>query len=126
MEFRRVLFRSVERRDLIAPRQCPWPLPARQPYRRFRGNAVRKQEMHAFSPEIDGNAIKALQHSNAQEQRQFVVQMELTKRAHVGKDNRQIGDADTADRDLSDKYAAYQDHADWSHGRATGRERNWQ
>src|SRR3546814_2979449 len=69
MEFRRVLFRSVERRDLIAPRQCPWPLPARQPYRRFRGNAVRKQEMHAFSPEIDGNAIKALQHIHAQQQR---------------------------------------------------------
>src|SRR3546814_12066532 len=67
MEFRRVLFRSVERRDLIAPRQCPWPLPARQPYRRFRGNAVRKQEMHAFSPEIDGNTIKALQHIHDQQ-----------------------------------------------------------
>src|SRR3546814_3930776 len=97
MEFRRVLFRSVERRDLIAPRQCPWPLPARQPYRRFRGNAVRKQEMHAFSPEIDGNAIKALQHIHAQQQRRFVVQMELMKRAHVGKDNRQRSEEHTSE-----------------------------
>src|SRR3546814_2133863 len=106
MEFRRVLFRSVERRDLIAPRQCPWPLPARQPYRRFRGNAVRKQEMHAFSPAIDGNAIKALQHIHAQQQPRFVVQMELMKRTHVGKDNRQNGDAETADLDLIDKVPA--------------------
>src|SRR3546814_2369782 len=100
MEFRRVLFRSVERRDLIAPRQCPWQLPARQPYRRFRGNAVRKQEMHAFSAEIDGNAITALKYIHAQQQRRFVVQLELLHRAHVGKANRQIGDAATADLDL--------------------------
>src|SRR3546814_15000480 len=106
MEFRRVLFRSVERRDLIAPRQCPWPLPARQPYRRFRGNAVRKQEMHAFSPEIDGNAIKAVQHTHAQQQRRFVVSMELWNRDHVGKDNRRIGDAETAELDLNAKVAA--------------------
>src|SRR3546814_918045 len=65
--------------------------------------------MHAFSPEIDGNAIKALQHIHAQQQRRFVVQMELMKRAHVGKDNRQIGDAEAADLDLIDKVPAAHD-----------------
>src|SRR3546814_18609797 len=112
MEFRRVLFRSVERRDLIAPRQCTWPLPARQPYRRFRGNAVRKQEMHAFSPEIDGNAIKALQHINDQQQRRFVVQMALMKRAHVGNDTRQLGEAETTDMDLIAQVRAANDSSE--------------
>src|SRR3546814_6602381 len=45
----------------------------------------------------------------AQQKRRFVVQMELMKRAHVGKENRQIGDAEAADQDLIDKVPAAHD-----------------
>src|SRR3546814_3695501 len=65
--------------------------------------------MNDVAAKSEGNAIKALQHIHAQQQRRFVVQIELMKSAHVGKDNRKIGEVVAAGLDRNYKVPAAHD-----------------